>query len=47
MKIAQDACEYARERGFDEIEDAVDAGIKEKEEEFLDGGAATYRSQSA
>jgi len=32
-------------RGFDEIEDAVDAVMKEKSEEFLDGGAAIYRSQ--
>ncbi len=42
MKITQDVREYAKAKKLDEL-DAIDAGLAEKAEEFVAGGAEIYR----
>jgi phosphomethylpyrimidine synthase len=41
MKISQDVRDYAAERGIG-IEIAVDEGMKEKSEEFMETGSEIY-----
>ncbi|MBU1701323.1 MAG: phosphomethylpyrimidine synthase ThiC [Candidatus Eisenbacteria bacterium] len=43
MKITKDVREYARGKGFDNLEKAVDAGMKEKAQEFKQEGGQIYR----
>ena len=43
MKITQDVRDYARARGIDVVELAVEQGLREKAEEFKQGGAELYR----
>ena len=44
MKITQDVRDYAARHGLTD-DAALDAGMEEKSREFLDGGAALYRSR--
>ena len=44
MKITQDIREYAKEKGLSENE-ALEEGMKEKSQEFRDGGSAVYVPQ--
>ena len=41
MQISQEVREYAKEHGLDDVE-AVDAGMKEKAEEFVAAGGKIY-----
>jgi phosphomethylpyrimidine synthase len=43
MRITQDVRRYAEEHGV-AVEQAIDLGMREKSVEFVDGGAAVYRS---
>ena len=43
MKITQDVRDYARAHRLDDVEQAIETGMKEKAEEFLKEGAAIYR----
>jgi phosphomethylpyrimidine synthase len=43
MKITQDVRDYARSRGIDDLEVAVEQGLREKAEEFNQSGAEIYR----
>jgi phosphomethylpyrimidine synthase len=43
MRISQEVREFAHERGIHTPQDAIDAGLQEKAEEFRDGGHALYR----
>jgi len=42
MKITEDVRKYAAEKGLDSTE-AIEAGLKAKSKEFVDGGATLYR----
>jgi len=44
MKITQDVRDYAAEHGVDDAE-ALEAGMKEKAEEFRAAGAEVYRAE--
>jgi phosphomethylpyrimidine synthase len=41
MKITEDVRKYAAEQGIDEAS-AIDAGLREKAEEFQENGAEIY-----
>ena len=43
MRISQEVREFAAERGIETPQDAIDAGLAEKAEEFRDGGNALYK----
>ena len=43
MKISQEVRDYAEGKGIDDIKSAVDAGLKDKAEEFKKTGAEIYR----
>jgi phosphomethylpyrimidine synthase len=43
MKITQDVRDYARGRGIQNLEVAVEQGLQDKSEEFLEHGAQVYR----
>lgn len=43
MRISQEVREFAAERGIETPEDALDAGLAEKAEEFKSGGHEIYR----
>jgi len=43
MRISQEVREFAHERGIETPQDAIDAGLEEKAEEFREGGHAIYR----
>jgi len=42
MKITQDVRDYARSHHIDNVEIAIDEGMKEKSREFLDKGGEIY-----
>ncbi|MES1940727.1 phosphomethylpyrimidine synthase ThiC [Salinisphaera sp. T5B8] len=43
MRISQEVREFAAERGIETPQDALDAGLAEKAEEFREGGHALYK----
>ena len=43
MRISQEVREFAHERGIHTPQDAIDAGLAEKAEEFRDGGHELYK----
>ncbi|MES1924748.1 phosphomethylpyrimidine synthase ThiC [Salinisphaera sp. T31B1] len=43
MRISQEVREFAHERGIHTPQDAIDAGMEEKAEEFREGGSKLYR----
>jgi phosphomethylpyrimidine synthase len=43
MKITQDVREYARQKGIDDLEQAVQEGMREKAREFRETGGEIYR----
>ena len=43
MKITQDVREYARRKGIGDVQAAMDAGLREKAEEFKEQGSELYR----
>ena len=43
MKITQDVRDYAARQGIDSVEVALEAGMREKAEEFRSAGADVYR----
>jgi len=43
MKITQDVRDYARRNNMGDVASAVDAGLREKADEFVAGGAKLYR----
>jgi len=43
MKITQEVRDYAKEHGFDNVEDAVGSGLEEKAGEFKEQGADIYQ----
>ena len=43
MRISQEVREFAHERGIHTPQDAIDAGLAEKAEEFRDGGNELYK----
>lgn len=43
MRISQEVREFAHDRGIHSVQDAIDAGLEEKAEEFRDGGSKLYR----
>ncbi len=43
MRISQEVREFAHERGIHSVEDAIDAGLEEKAEEFRAGGSLLYK----
>ena len=45
MKISEDVRQYARENGYDESEDALEAGMAEKAKEFVEAGAEIYSQE--
>ncbi|MEF8793867.1 phosphomethylpyrimidine synthase ThiC [Thiohalorhabdus sp.] len=45
MKITQEVREYARERGLDDPETALEEGLQEKAEEFRESGGKLYHQQ--
>jgi phosphomethylpyrimidine synthase len=45
MKITEDVREYAREHGLQDAK-AIEAGLREKSEEFVRAGAQIYRAES-
>ncbi|HKJ71488.1 MAG TPA: phosphomethylpyrimidine synthase ThiC [Gammaproteobacteria bacterium] len=45
MKITQEVRDYARERGLDDPETALEEGLQEKAEEFRESGGKLYHQQ--
>ena len=43
MRISQEVREFAHDRGIHTPQDAIDAGLQEKAEEFREGGSKLYR----
>ncbi len=43
MKITQDVREYARQKGIGDVQAAMDAGLREKAQEFKEQGSELYR----
>lgn len=43
MKITQDVREYARSKGIEDVDEAIDRGLQEKSEEFKQKGAEVYQ----
>jgi phosphomethylpyrimidine synthase len=43
MRISQEVREFAAERGIETPQDAIDAGLAEKAEEFREGGSTLYK----
>ncbi|WP_006912245.1 phosphomethylpyrimidine synthase ThiC [Salinisphaera shabanensis] len=43
MRISQEVREFAAERGIETPQDALDAGLAEKAEEFREGGSTLYK----
>jgi len=45
MKISEDVRQYAKEQGFEQAEDALQAGMEEKAKEFVESGAEIYSQE--
>ncbi len=43
MKITQDVREYARQKGLENVEQALEQGMSDKAKEFAESGAEIYR----
>ncbi|ROO24939.1 phosphomethylpyrimidine synthase ThiC [Salinisphaera orenii MK-B5] len=43
MRISQEVREFAHDRGIHTVEDAIEAGMEEKAEEFREGGSRIYQ----
>jgi len=43
MRISQEVREFAHERGIHTAQDAINAGLEEKAEEFREGGSKIYQ----
>jgi len=44
MRITQDVRDYAQAHRLDNVESAIEEGMKEKSEEFLKEGARIYKA---
>ena len=42
MKITQDVRDYAREKGIENLDQALQTGMEEKAVQFRDGGGSLY-----
>ena len=45
MKISEDVRQYARENGYEETEDALEAGMEQKAKEFVEAGSEIYSQE--